>query len=491
ADSGRVVYMADQPTDEVFELFTVPITGGTAMRINSALVAGGDVKFFMLTGNSYRALYIADQAADEVDEVYGGLVYPLLDIYVRGDGSGSDTTKGGTSWSDAYATLNKAFQSLTYLKELSPTTTPGPHRIYVQASTGAQKYDVAAARTTPYTSVPAYAMHVEFLGGWNNVDTTPVQNGWSVVHDADGTIDETPINWRNTAHYAWEWFDFTRFVFTNVLRGINLESDAGCDGGSVWCYMSNIFISARQEGIRLEHLHGYPVGGLTRLIATNITVTAGLGGPYHAVRIRGDFRGTRIGATTPANVSAITSAGGAGVYLWANYNTTYDAAIYDTVIYGCASNAVYMGAGASGTWYPVRGTFDNVTIADNGWAGGYDGIRMLSRTAGSWARVYDSIFADNAGHGVNVGESGYNVFVCYEGTNVFYNDTIMDEGTLQSFDPSTKTTDPMFAAEKTKPDPWYKLASPFSPAYKSDSRGRNRGAYQINAIKKGTTFMIR
>ncbi|MGQ9663256.1 MAG: hypothetical protein ACUVWX_13105, partial [Kiritimatiellia bacterium] len=490
-NSARVVYKADQDQDEVFELYTAPIAGGRpAMRVNTALATGRSIMSYMIALNSFRVLYIADQETAGVNELYGGLAYPLLDIYVRGDGSGSDSNSG-TSWSAAYATLDKAYQSLTYIQELAPSQTPGPHRIYVQASTGGQKYDVVTMRQTSYTDRPYYCMHAEILGGWENVDTAPVQTGMSIVHDADGTINEAGIDWRNVAHRCWQWWDITRIVFTNVLRGVNLESGSGCDGGSVWLFASNIVVYAQQEGLRLEHLHGYSVGGTTVLFGTNITVTGGVGGPYHAIRIRGDYRGTRIGAINPPNVSAITSPGGAGVYMRARYNTTYDASFNNVVIYGCASNAVYMDAGDTGTWYPVRATFDNCTIADNGWAGGYDGVRMLSRTAGSWCKVYDSICADNAGHGVNLGESGYSVFTCYEGTNVFFNDTIMDEGTLQSFHPSTSTGDPLFAAEKSKPDPWYKLSSQFSPAYKSDSQGNNRGAYQINAIKQGTVFMLR
>src|SRR5688572_12524893 len=44
-DSTRVVYTADQDTDEVFELYSAPITGGPSVKLNGAFVAGGDVSW--------------------------------------------------------------------------------------------------------------------------------------------------------------------------------------------------------------------------------------------------------------------------------------------------------------------------------------------------------------------------------------------------------------------------------------------------------------
>ena len=40
---GSVVYVADQDTDNVFELYSVPIGGGATTKLNGALTAGGEV----------------------------------------------------------------------------------------------------------------------------------------------------------------------------------------------------------------------------------------------------------------------------------------------------------------------------------------------------------------------------------------------------------------------------------------------------------------
>lgn len=70
----RVVYLADQNSDEAFELFSVPAAGGVpAVQLNEALPAGtieGDVLSFRLLGSGARVLYRADEHIDEFIELY-------------------------------------------------------------------------------------------------------------------------------------------------------------------------------------------------------------------------------------------------------------------------------------------------------------------------------------------------------------------------------------------------------------------------------------
>jgi len=71
-DSTRVVYRADQTTDEVFELFSVALDGsGSPVQVNTTPVLGGDVLDFALSPDSSHIVYRADQASDEVYELFG------------------------------------------------------------------------------------------------------------------------------------------------------------------------------------------------------------------------------------------------------------------------------------------------------------------------------------------------------------------------------------------------------------------------------------
>ncbi|MCB1009462.1 MAG: hypothetical protein KDB94_11280, partial [Acidobacteria bacterium] len=70
-NSQRVVYWADQDVLGVTEIYSVPILGGTPIQLNGLLVAGGDVgSYFAISPNSVRVIYRADQQTDGVDELY-------------------------------------------------------------------------------------------------------------------------------------------------------------------------------------------------------------------------------------------------------------------------------------------------------------------------------------------------------------------------------------------------------------------------------------
>jgi len=78
APDGRfVVYHADQDTNNVFELYGVDVANpGAAYRINSPLIAAGDVApaqrtpSFRISADGRHVRYIADQETDETFELY-------------------------------------------------------------------------------------------------------------------------------------------------------------------------------------------------------------------------------------------------------------------------------------------------------------------------------------------------------------------------------------------------------------------------------------
>lgn len=95
-DGSTVVYIADRDNDDVFELYSVPVTGGTNAKLNGALVAGGDVSFgsgkrFQISTNSQTVVYLADQEIDGTPELYsvpisGGSVTKLNGTLAGTDG---------------------------------------------------------------------------------------------------------------------------------------------------------------------------------------------------------------------------------------------------------------------------------------------------------------------------------------------------------------------------------------------------------------------
>jgi len=69
-DGRWVVYLADQDTDEVVELYSFSLRDGSRRKLNGALVAGGDVQGFRISPDSTRVVYRADQDLDEQLEIY-------------------------------------------------------------------------------------------------------------------------------------------------------------------------------------------------------------------------------------------------------------------------------------------------------------------------------------------------------------------------------------------------------------------------------------
>lgn len=83
ADSSRVVYRADEEQIVKYELYSVSLVIGTRVKLNDALVAGGNVaSAFAISPNSSWVVYRADQQTNDVDELYavplaGGAVFKL------------------------------------------------------------------------------------------------------------------------------------------------------------------------------------------------------------------------------------------------------------------------------------------------------------------------------------------------------------------------------------------------------------------------------
>ncbi len=108
SDNQYAVMIGDVETNGVFEIYSAKIDGSTFVRLNQTLPASGQVDpNFRLTPDGSRVIYLADIDTDEVDELYsvpigGGMPVKLND--------GLLTTAGITHY-----TISADSQSLVYL----------------------------------------------------------------------------------------------------------------------------------------------------------------------------------------------------------------------------------------------------------------------------------------------------------------------------------------------------------------------------------------
>lgn len=69
-DNQKIVYVADQQTDEVQELFVSNIDGSSNLKLNSTLSPGGDIYSFKFSSDGQKVVYLADQNIDNVKELH-------------------------------------------------------------------------------------------------------------------------------------------------------------------------------------------------------------------------------------------------------------------------------------------------------------------------------------------------------------------------------------------------------------------------------------
>ncbi len=74
-DSNRLVFLADKEVWNRFELYSVPIAGGTPVKLHPPLVAGGDVAIDWevaprITSDGTRVVYVADLATAGYENLY-------------------------------------------------------------------------------------------------------------------------------------------------------------------------------------------------------------------------------------------------------------------------------------------------------------------------------------------------------------------------------------------------------------------------------------
>ena len=208
-DNSRVVYIADQRIDGVNELFSVPIAGGSAVRLNDNLPTDGNVDGFLISPDGSRVVYFADQNTDEVDELFsvsitGGLPIRLNPNLVSGgDVLGNVFSTGFEISPDGSRVIYIAYQNINDRFELFSVPIGGGNteRLNDDLAEGLVDMGVVEFRISPDSSRVIYTADQNdqnSAGDELELFSVPISGGTTTRLNADlptggNVVDSSPL----------------------------------------------------------------------------------------------------------------------------------------------------------------------------------------------------------------------------------------------------------------------------------------------------------
>ena len=125
-DGSGVVYLADQDTDGVNELYLVRFASpGVITKLNPTLTPNGDVLDFNVTANSTRVIYRADQDIDSVVELYQTVLATVSNSKLHADYSAGHAVTEFKLLANSAGVLYTANQTTSTVVELFETLFAG------------------------------------------------------------------------------------------------------------------------------------------------------------------------------------------------------------------------------------------------------------------------------------------------------------------------------------------------------------------------------
>jgi Tol biopolymer transport system component len=182
SDSRRVVYMAGEypegDTDGMFELYSVPLTGGTPIKLNDPLAPGHGIWTFRVSPDSDLVVYLSGQVDEGALELYsvpvrGGAVFKLNGALVDGGFVGSNEISPDSS-RVVYKAIQDQVQAPFGLFELYASTLQRPEHL------------IEALVET--------VIALNLRNGISNALDSKLQNVLSVLEDANANNDDAAIN---------------------------------------------------------------------------------------------------------------------------------------------------------------------------------------------------------------------------------------------------------------------------------------------------------
>jgi len=375
-DGNWVVYRADQDTDGVNELYSVPLAGGAAAKLNAPLTPGGDVSNFTISPDSRRVVYMADQDTDGVLEFYSVPIEGPASASVKL--SGPMVSGANMFWwfvvqisSDSSRVVYKVDQDAPGVWELYSVPIEGPASAGVKLNgpiggSGSAYSDfvispdgrrvVYAAPTDADFLYKLYSVPIEGPASAGVKLNLPLPSG-SSVSTVPGHVHISPDSSRvvyradQDRHNMWELYSVP--IAGPANTGVKLNHDMERDfppvgddvqffqispDGSKVAFVAtwvNSFDVPHTYSVNMWELYSVPINGPASAEVKIYGPTASAGYPYRYVSAAPNFN--------PVNGLATTSDGSRVVYR-AEYVHTYRSQLYSIPIGGPRSANVRLDA---------------------------------------------------------------------------------------------------------------------------------------------------
>lgn len=209
ADNTRVVYRADASTDETFELYSVPIIGGTSTKLNGSLA--GDVTSFQISPNNARVVYRADQATAGTFQLYSVPIAGGTATVLNGSlAAGRDVEQGFSISGDSSKVVYRSDETIGDLVELYSVPLAGgtPTKLNGALNAAGDVLGTGAPTSGPDPTITPDSTRVVYVAdavsdGLNEIYSVPIGGGTAVKLNRALTAGGDVQNYRLTPDSNW------------------------------------------------------------------------------------------------------------------------------------------------------------------------------------------------------------------------------------------------------------------------------------------------
>lgn len=144
-DNNYVIFRADKDHDEIFELYSVPILGGTPIKLNEPFPINSysEVESFQISSDSKYVVYSADHPNNNVTQIYSVPIHGGTSVNLNGDLVEWGMVHSFKISPDGKSVIFMADKETLYKRELYSTSIIGGSLTNLTPNIGIKEYKIS------------------------------------------------------------------------------------------------------------------------------------------------------------------------------------------------------------------------------------------------------------------------------------------------------------------------------------------------------------